>query len=181
VHRESTEGIWYRQTLITTCNDIGDINNSPAPFSGPSSRWIMCALLISGKREQTPISLLHLIPFYLPIVATASLERADAGSRSSIVQARHTPRSRSSDISIPVREIRYLYLRININKRLARAVLTLIHTARSRTLSVYCLLRYQRSIFMEYYECPALWSYIGCFSLSYFLLRNSLHLKRKCS
>jgi len=98
----------------------------------------MCALLISGKREQTPISLLHLIPFYLPIVATASLERADAGSRSSIVQARRTPRSRSSDISIPVREIRYLYLRININKRLARAVLTLIHTARSRTLSVYC-------------------------------------------
>jgi len=51
----------------------------------------MRALLISGKREQTPISLLHLIPFYLPIVATASLEKADAGSRSSIAQARRAP------------------------------------------------------------------------------------------
>lgn len=99
----------------------------------------MRAPLISGEREQTAISLLHLIPFYLPIVATASLERADAGSRSSIARARRaprsTPRSRSSDISIPAREIRYLYLRININKRPARAVLTLVHTARSRALS----------------------------------------------
>lgn len=111
----------------------------------------MRALLISGEREQIPISLLHLIPFYLPIVATASLERTDAGSRSHELAARRSmPRSRSPDISIPGSgEIRYLYLRININKRPARAVLTLVHTARDCVLTR--LFRYQ----IDFYGIPS--------------------------
>jgi len=145
----------------------------------------MRALLISGKREQTPISLLHLIPFYLPIVATASLEREpmlDRDRRSYRLAARRsTLRSRSSDISIPVREeIRYLYLRININKRLARAVLTLIHTARSRALSVHCLLRYQRSIFMEYHECVRHYKVTpdaSLYRISYCVIHSSFRTK----
>jgi len=119
----------------------------------------------------------RLIPFYLPIVATASLEKADRWI--AIVDRTGSPRaaacrdSRSSDISIPARGIRYLYLRININKRPARAVLTLMHTVRSRALSVSFASK-DRSL----WNIVNVRSY-GCFSLLRLLLEFILFDRTK--